>query len=442
MLAAHAAEAAVRAAPDQRLHRLAIDARLQASLEALLRERVAPLGPRLSAGLVAIDNATGAVLAAVGGIDYLSQERAGSVDMTAAVRSPGSALKPFIYALAFDTGIAHPETVLDDRPSRFGLYAPENFDLAYQGMVTARRALQLSLNVPAVELLAEVGPNHLLARLRNAGAEILVPQDQPPGLAVALGGLGIRLTDLVRLYAGLARGGDVPTLVWTMPDREAVQHLKPVDPRISETVSAWYVFDMLRGAPPPANALPGRIAFKTGTSYGYRDAWAVGFDKRVTIGVWIGRPDGSAVPGLIGRQVAAPILFDAFARYGGEPEPIPAPRDALFATSATLPPPLRRLHRESSRTVTASAAPGLRIAYPPDGARVDLGFTLREPQPSSLVLKAQGGVPPLTWLVNGVPLPGREIRRQTAWTPDGSGFARVTVIDGMGATDSVTVRVE
>jgi penicillin-binding protein 1C len=442
MLAAHAAEAAVRAAPGQRLHRLTIDARLQSSLEALLRERVAPLGPRISAGALVVDNATGAILAHVGGVDYLSPERAGSVDMASAVRSPGSALKPFIYALAFDEGIAHPETILDDRPSRFGLYAPENFDLAYEGNVTARRALQLSLNVPAVELLSEVGPSRFLARLRNAGADVIVPPEAPPGLAVALGGLGIRLTDLTRLYAGFARGGDVPTLSRTLSEQAHEASAGGIHPRISEAVSAWYVFDVLRGSPPPANALPGRIAYKTGTSYGYRDAWAVGFDRRVTIGVWIGRPDGSAVPGLIGRQVAAPVLFDAFARLGGEPEPLPMPPNALLASSATLPPPLRRLHKDAPRATAAAATPSLKIAFPPDGARVDLGFTLKEPQPSSLVLKAQGGVPPLRWLVNGTPLDAPETRRQSAWTPDGAGFARVTVIDGLGATDSVTVRVE
>ncbi len=442
MLAAHAAEAAVRAAPEVRLLRLTIDARLQASLERLLKERVLPLGRSLSGALLVIDNATGEVRAHVGGPDYLSQERAGGVDMSTAVRSPGSALKPFIYALAFENGVAHPETVLDDRPSRFGLYAPENFDLSYQGTVTARRALQLSLNVPAVELLAELGPSRLLARLRNAGADVLVPAETPPGLAIALGGLGIRLTDLARLYAGLARGGDMPALSWTMPPPGAPGAAAPEHARISEPVAAWYVFDILRGSPPPLNALPGRIAFKTGTSYGYRDAWAVGFDKRYTVAVWIGRPDGAAVPGLIGRQIAAPILFDAFARLGGEPEPIPAPPDALFASTATLPPPLRHVRQDAPKTMAAAASPSLKIAYPPDGARIDLGFTMREPQPSPLVMKAQGGVPPLTWLVNGVPIGEREARRQASWTPDGSGFARVSVIDAQGATASVVVRVE
>ena len=140
--------------------------------------------------------------------------RAGAVDMTAALRSPGSALKPFIYALAFENGVAHPETLVDDRPSRFGAYAPENFDLSFQGTVTARRALQLSLNVPAVELLAEVGPARFLARLRQGRSRrSRCRRRRRPGLAVGLGGLGITLADLTRLYAGLARGGDAPGLV-------------------------------------------------------------------------------------------------------------------------------------------------------------------------------------------------------------------------------------
>jgi penicillin-binding protein 1C len=438
MLAAHAAEEAVRANPSTRIHRLAIDARLQASMEQLVRERVATLGPKLSAALLVIDNATGAVRAEVGALDYLSVERAGAVDMTDAIRSPGSALKPFIYALAFENGLAHPETILEDRPSRFGLYQPENFDLSYQGTVTARRALQLSLNVPAVELLSDVGAPRFLARLHNAGAEIEMPKEAPPGLAVALGGLGIRLSDLARLYAGLARGGDVPDLVRTAdaPPQAASGR------RIAEPVAAWYVFDILRGAPPPASALAGRIAFKTGTSYGYRDAWAVGFDKRITVAVWVGRPDGAAVPGLVGRQVAAPIVFDAFARYGGEPEPIPPPKDVLFASTATLPPPLRHRRTDAPKTIAATATSTLRIAYPPDGARIDLGVTGSAAEASPLAMKAQGGVPPLTWLVNGRPVGEAEARRQASWQPDGAGFARVSVVDSTGATDSVSVRVE
>jgi penicillin-binding protein 1C len=429
----------LRASPDARVIQLTLDGKLQASLEELARDGAARVGPKLSAAILVIDNATGAVLAHVGTADYLSQERAGAIDMTQAVRSPGSALKPFIYALAFENGIAHPETILDDRPSRYGLYAPQNFDLSYQGTVTARRALQLSLNVPAIELLAEVGPARFIARLRNAGASIALSAETPPGLAVGLGGLGITLADLARLYAGLARGGSVPALI----ERSADMKPQDVDAhRIAEPVAAWYVADILRGAPPPLNAPAGRIAYKTGTSYGYRDAFAVGFDKNYTIAAWVGRPDNAAVPGLVGRQVAAPIVFDAFARLGDDYEFLAAPRNALIATTSLLPPPLRHLRKDAPKLVSATASAPLKIAYPPDGARVDLGLMKAGGSSASLALKAQGGVLPLTWIINGTPLGAADLRRQSTWTPDGSGFARVSVIDAKGASDSVLVRLE
>ncbi|KQP10906.1 penicillin-binding protein 1C [Methylobacterium sp. Leaf99] len=442
MLAAHAAEAAVAADPTLRSIRLTLDGRLQASLEALATERAAALGPGLSAAILALDNRTGAVLAQVGSPGHGDASRSGAIDMTGAIRSPGSALKPFIYALAFEQGIAHPETQLDDRPVRFaGAYAPENFDLGYQGTVTARRALQLSLNVPAVELLQAVGAARFIARLRAAGARIELPRDTAPGLPVALGGLGITLTDLARLFSGFARGGLVPPLM----RRLDAPVLGSNDARITEPVAAWYVADTLRGAPPPENALAGRIAYKTGTSYGYRDAWAVGFDRRVTLAVWVGRPDGNAVPGLVGRVVAAPILFDAFARFGGEPEAVPQPADALVTTTAGLPPPLRHIRRDVPKSVAAALSATLKIAYPPDGARIDLGLAgtdLAGGAPDvGLALKALGGVPPLIWMVDGLPVAGGA-RRHAAWSPVGAGFARISVMDATGASDSVMVRIE
>jgi penicillin-binding protein 1C len=438
MLAAHAAEAAVAERPDLNAHRLAIDGRLQASLERLAWERVDRLDPKLSLAILVVDNATGQMRAQVGSPDYMSRERGGAIDMTAAVRSPGSALKPFIYALAFEGGLAHPETLLDDRPSRYGVYQPENFDLAFQGTVTARKALQLSLNVPAVELLNELGPARLLARLRQTEIAVAMPNEAAPGLAIGLGGLGITLRDLTRLYAGLARGGEVPNLVRWMDGTAPETSLR----RFADPVAAWYVFDILRGAPPPDNALAGRIAFKTGTSYGYRDAWALGYDRQFTIGVWVGRPDGTAVPGLVGRLVAAPILFDAFGRLGVEPEPLVMPPFALQATTATLPPPLRHVRQDVPKTIASTVQAPLKIAFPLDGSRVDLGFASKSEERGSLVLKASGGVPPLTWMVDGAPVETGTLRREASWQPEGAGFVRLSVIDAKGATDSVVVRLE
>ncbi len=238
-----------------------------------------------------------------------------------------------------------------------------------------RRALQLSLNVPAVAVLDEVGPSRLIARLAEAGAPLVLPRREAPGLALGLGGVGVRLTDLTMLYAGLARQGTVAPL----NERLGAPPLPPK--RLIEPVAAWYVANVLLGSPPPENAAGGRIAFKTGTSYGYRDAWAIGFDGKHTIGVWTGRPDGAPVAGLVGRVSAAPILFDAFARLGQSLQPLKAaPKGALIATTAKLPPPLQRF---ASRASAGEAmAPKVHIVFPPNGASLELaGVDRREAGP-------------------------------------------------------------
>jgi len=432
-LAPHAAEQAVAAAPSKKIHRLTIDAGYQRSLQDLARERARALGPDISVAIVAVDHATGEVLARVASSDYFDERRAGQVDMTQALRSPGSALKPFIYGLAFEDGLLHPETLIEDQPVRYGAYAPENFDMTFQGTVSARRALQLSLNVPAVALLDKVGASRLTARLAQAGAPLVLPKSEAPGLAMALGGVGVKLSDLTMLYAGLARGGMTVLLV----ERAGEQSSAPL--RLIDPVAAWYVGNVMVGTPPPESAAGGRIAYKTGTSYGYRDAWSVGFDGRRTIGVWVGRPDGAPVPGLIGRVAAAPILFDAFARSGQAPAALPAaPQGVVVAVNAKLPPPLQRFR--PGHLPGDSAVPVLRILYPPDGARIELASSDGRPDP--VALKVSGGVGPLTVLANGVPVAAQVGKRNLLVDSDGPGFLRLTVMDAKGSTDSVMVRLQ
>jgi penicillin-binding protein 1C len=434
LIAPHAADQAVMASPHDGAIRLTIDESLQKTLEALARERAQALGPDLSVAMVVVDNATGQVLARVASPDYFDERRAGQVDLTQAVRSPGSALKPFIYGLGFEDGLIHPETLIEDRPIRYTGYAPENFDLTFQGTVTARRALQLSLNVPAVAVLDEVGPSRLIARLAQAGAPLVLPGSEAPGLALGLGGVGVRLTDLTMLYVGLARQGTVAPLT------ERLDATPQPAKRLIEPVAAWYVADVLLGSPPPDNAAGGRIAFKTGTSYGYRDAWAVGFDGRRTIGVWVGRPDGAPVAGLVGRISAAPILFDAFARLGQSLQPLePAPRGALIATTAKLPPPLRRF--TPGENAGEAMAPKVRIVFPPNGASLELaGIDGEKPDP--IAIKIAGGTPPLNVLLNGMPIDAKKTARTLFFEPDGPGFVRLTVTDATGAADSVVVRLQ
>jgi len=434
MLAPQAAEAAVAATPDAKFIRLTIDAPWQKSLEELVRERARALGPDISVALIAVDNASGEVLARVGSVDYFDQRRAGEVDMTRALRSPGSTLKPFIYGLGFEDGFIHPDTLIDDRPARYGTYAPENFDLTFQGTVSVRRALQLSLNVPAVAVLDRVGPSRFAARVAQAGSTLVLPKGETPGLAMALGGLGITLDDLVKLYVGLARGGTTIALT----ERRDATAAAPQPRRLMEPIPAWYVGNVLLGTPPPENAVGGRIAFKTGTSYGYRDAWAVGFDGRTTIGVWVGRPDGAPMPGMIGHTVAAPVLFDAFARSGKQLVPLArAPRHAIFATNARLPLPLQHFRRDG--LLTGRDGPPLKIMFPPNGAQLELAAGAADER---VPLKIVGGHLPLTVLMNGVPLKTATDRHEVFFSPDGPGFVRLTVMDAKGAADSVVVRMQ
>jgi penicillin-binding protein 1C len=436
ILAPHSADQAVTNVKDAAVIALTLDSSLQKVLEVLARDRALALGPDISIAILAVDNESGDVLAHVGSPDYFDERRAGQVDMTRAVRSPGSTLKPFIYGLAFEDGFVHPESLIDDRPIRFGSYAPENFDMSFQGTVPVRKALQLSLNVPAIELLDRVGASRLSSRLKQAGANLVLPKDEVPGLAMGLGGVGVSLQDLVQLYSGVARLGSTKPLreiVWKDDVREPL--------RLMDQVAAWQVGNVLMGTPPPENAAHNRIAFKTGTSYGYRDAWSVGFDGRITIGVWVGRPDGAPVPGLVGRTAAAPILFDAFARTGKLPAPLPkAPKGTLVASNAKLPLPLRRF-RPVGELVRTGGEQALRIQFPLNGSRIDAART-GEPRFSSLPVKVAGGVLPMTMLVNGVSMGEIDGRRQRLIDPPGAGFVRLTVQDATGAADTVVVRIQ
>jgi penicillin-binding protein 1C len=435
ILAPHSADQAIATVKDAPVIRLTLDSSLQKALEALARDRAIALGPNISVAIVAVENESGDVLARVGSPDYFDERRAGQVDMTRAVRSPGSTLKPFIYGLAFEDGFVHPESLIDDRPIRFGTYAPENFDMTFQGTVAVRRALQQSLNVPAIALLDRVGATRLSSRLKQAGANLVLPKDEAPGLAMGLGGVGVTLQDLVQLYCGLARLGN------TRPLREIARDERRDSLRLMDQVAAWQVGSVLMGTPPPENAPNNRIAFKTGTSYGYRDAWSVGFDGRMTIGVWVGRPDGAPVPGLVGRSGAAPILFDAFARTGKLPVPLPKPpKGALVASNAKLPLPLRRF-RPVGELVRTGGEQAPHIQFPLNGSWIDVDRSA-DGQFAAMPVKVAGGVLPMTMLVNGVSAGEIDGRRQRLVDPPGLGFARLTVIDATGAADTVVIRIQ
>jgi penicillin-binding protein 1C len=448
-LAAHLAQRLRATDPESPLLRTSIDGDLQTQLEALARRYQLKLEQGATIALLVVENASRKVRGYVGSGDYFDSGRLGQNDLVQAVRSPGSTLKPFIYGLAFDDLLIHPETIVVDRPMRFGDYAPENFDKHYRGQLTAREALQLSLNLPAVALLNRMGPMRLVGTLEAAGTPLRLPEAVgAPGLPIALGGAGITLADLVTLYAGLADGGSVQPLRYAdaEPRAEAVAIMQPA--------SAWYLTRILEDMPPPPGMLAPRnraqgrtVAYKTGTSYGFRDAWAIGYDSAYTVGIWVGRPDGSFSPGRMGRDAAAPVLFEVFdmlPRPQGPPSIVFAakpPAGVLQASNAGLPLPLRRFDPgPSALDALFAAGGGPQIAFPADRATVDLGAGHGRLQP--LLLRANGGQLPLLWLVNGVPVASAPFKRQALYQPDGAGATRITVIDSAGASASVEVWIQ
>ena len=421
-LAPHLAERLRSADPLQKVHRTTIDAPLQRSLERLAARSVAGAGDSLSLAVVVADHQSGAIIASVGSPDWTDDRRAGFIDMTRAIRSPGSTLKPFVYGLAFDEGLAHPETLIEDRLTAFGTYVPQNFDKTFRGTIPVREALQLSLNIPVVSLTEALGPSRLIATLERAGVRAQFPGTQP-GLAIALGGVGVSLQDLVQAYAALARLG-APVRLSAIPGAA-----EPLPQPVFGREAAWMVGDVLAGLPPPANAPRNRLAYKTGTSYGHRDAWAIGFDGKHVAGVWMGRADGAPVPGAFGGELAAPVLFDAFGRLKPALEPLPPPPPAtLILPNARLPQPLRHFR---PRGAVFAATDGPEVAFPPSGAEI-----LAD---GPLAVKVRGGTPPFTWLANGAPVILASRARESSLPEPEPGYLNLSVIDAKGQSATATV---
>jgi len=415
-----------------------IRADIQVMLEDLARRERAYFDDDANVAAIVVDNATRDVMAYMGGANFWAA--AGQLDLATATRSPGSTLKPFIYGMAFDELIVHPQTLIDDKPTAFGDYEPRNFDRGFQGTVSMETALQLSLNVPAVALLERIGPLRFSAALKNAGARLHFPKKGAlPSLPMALGGVGMTLRDLTMLYAAIPNAGQVAPLNF-MP------RATPAEPvRMFGPAPAWYLGEILKEANLPDGWSMGQgierartIAFKTGTSYGYRDAWSMGFSRKYTVGVWVGRADGSTRPGHIGRNEAAPVLLKIFDLLPPEPKaPANPPADAWWVQNAEqLPPGLQRFRASNRMAAGLKRVQPPRISFPPNGATVSIPDRAR---PEPLPLKATGGRAPLQWVVNGTPLPDSA---NAWWTPDAEGFAQITVVDADGRSDTAQVRLK
>lgn len=420
----------VRLASDGFEKRTTIDGDLQRALEGLARREASNLDEHGGLAILVADHRSREVLAYVGAPDPHDSRRFGPIDMAAASRSPGSALKPFIYGLGFDDGIIHPETLISDVSTRFGDYAPQNFDHDFSGDLTIREALQRSLNVPAVLVLDKVGPLRFIEALRKSGVRFELPPGATPGLPVALGGGAVSLWDMTTLYAGLGHEGRVAPL------RTLLAEPPGSETRFISPESARAVLRILEGAalPPGLVRAPevrqaAPIAMKTGTSFGFRDAWAVGVSGRFAVGVWTGRPDGTPSPDHSGRNTAAPIVYAVFDRLPADPVRSP--------TSFADDPPAPLQQRISAGDPRAGATPErLHLVFPVNAMVLDA------PEGGdTLTFEAAGGRRPLSWLIDGRRLAVSSVHRTLDWRPEGPGTVRITVMDADGQSDSATVEV-
>ncbi|MBK8657609.1 MAG: penicillin-binding protein 1C [Bacteroidetes bacterium] len=268
-----------------------------------------------NASVIITDNATGQVITYIGSADFFNDKNSGQVNGAAAVRQPGSTLKPFIYGLNFDLGFLTPKFCMTDVPITINGFQPENYDEQFHGYVTTDFALKNSLNIPAVKALNNIGVDALVTMLKKCNFRQVAKDEKKLGLSLALGGCGVSLEEMTALYSALARKGKFKPLVYCEQLKQtAIDSMNIITPQASymltDILSKYDRTDMPVAWSQSANTP--KIAWKTGTSYGRRDAWSIGYNQKYTVGVWVGNFSGVGVPELNGAAIATPLLFNIF----------------------------------------------------------------------------------------------------------------------------------
>ncbi|WP_460977181.1 penicillin-binding protein 1C [Spirosoma knui] len=346
-LAPHLAQRLRTTYPDLPIVRSALRPDMQKTAERIVQNyanRLRAAGIQNAAVLI-VDNKTQDVVTYVGSADFTNPADGGQVDGVRAIRSPGSALKPLLYGLAFDAGFITPKTKLADVPTNFSGYEPDNYDRRFNGLVTAEFALANSLNIPAVALLKELGTPALVSTLRKAGFSTIKKQANDLGLSMILGGCGVTLEEMTRLYTSLANEGVLKPLhfVSNFSGNSSARTTSSGTNQVLSPEAAYLVTHTLTQITRPdlpnnfdnSYHLP-KIAWKTGTSYGRRDAWSIGYNRRYTIGVWVGNFSGTGVAELSGANTATPLLFQLFnaVDYNSSVGWFKAPRDGAASRLA------------------------------------------------------------------------------------------------------------
>jgi len=433
-----------------------LDVDIQSTVESMVLDRIGLLPPSVSAAVLVMDNDSLEVVAYVGSADFTDARRAAHVDMVQAIRSPGSTLKPFLYAQALDAGLIHSESLLMDAPLSFNGYSPGNFQAAFAGPVSVSQALQRSLNVPAVDLLDRIGPSAFAARMMAAGVPLQLPDGATPNLSLILGGGGTTLEALVGAYRSLARAG-----------LAGQPRLDPAAPRVESPMmsagAAWIVRDILEGGGHPDRPFTDvgrsgrRLAWKTGTSFGFRDAWTVGVTDTWTIGVWIGRPDGTPNPGFFGAGIAAPLARDVALAVPDRPGTVRAMPDSVQAAHTCWPlgvlwdpaAPEPCQERRSAWLLDGTAPPTFasyaQAVRAPLRLRGAVSGSVLRPVPGAatieLTLDVQGAAGEVWWLVNGTVVGKTDKRQSFTLSLARNGLHTVTAMDRYGRHDSVDLEI-
>ncbi len=457
-----------------------VDLQIQRLLNALAQDfdRRERARPDQDLAILVIDSASSEVKGYLGGRGMAVNQ----LDLVSATRSPGSALKPFAYALAFERRLLHPQTFIADDSTGFHHYQPLNFNKGYAGFISAHDALIYSLNVPAVKILQRLSPALFFNFLNTAKERIILPKGSAPALPLVLGGCGISLYDLTALYSALAAQGRLREPQLVLPAQRSGHKESAATLQLLSARAAQLTTQILQDNPPPQgfsadslglNAAAGsgsacstgssrKIWYKTGTSYRYADAWALGSDSRYTIGVWTGRRSGKSSYPDTGRSAAAPLLFavlnalpqlpvhteqspiaDQNSEYA-DLLPLTADLPALSAGDYAPPPALRFFDKQelpaqlqnswggsaSAQNNSTILTPPLQFVFPSNGARL-----LSAPGMIHNV-EVQGGTPPYLLSVNGLVQPDLSFKAQEV-----PGFYELTLIDAAGRSTVVTVRL-
>ena len=391
---------------------------VQKQLERWAQSKSEHLAGDTTLAVIVARNEDAAIEAYIGSHDMFSTRVPGYIDMTQAIRSPGSTLKPFIYALGFEKHFIHPNTLILDRETRFGDYLPHNFSYQYHGEVTATYALQHSLNIPAVKILQRVGVRDFVESISQCAGRVMIPKNRST-LPIALGGIGLSMTQLTQLYVALANGGKSHP-IHTVADINSSQVILPLcDPKAAQMTTA-----ILReiSAPEGFSDIQNQIAYKTGTSYGYRDAWTIAYNNSHTVAVWVGKPNNATQLKLTGRNTAAPLAFEVFALL----QNLLPQRSWSWSASylgRQVPLGLARFDPQESR----ESVKQLTMLYPEKNAR----FRSAGCDDSIVEVKVNDGVKPYYWYIDGEP---KDIDQGSMIQRFDHGAHTITVIDSAGET--------